>query len=195
MRKFSLLTVLTVFVSLTIMAQDKPKNRTGFRIGATYYTQRIETDAHYKRGDYVTGLAVGIFREIAMNKNLTFQPELFYNRMGGEADGVTTKLNYISLPLLLKVHSKRFGAYVGPQLSLLISGHDKKEFDVEEDIKDKYKSADIGGIGGIEYNLGPNNRFVISARYQFSINDVLKDGGAGESIRNTGIQLTAGFRF
>jgi len=66
---------------------------------------------------------------------------------------------------------------------------------MEEDVEDSYSSADFGGIVGAEFSLGAKKNFVISARYQFSMSDVQKDAIAGESIRNTGVQLTAGFRF
>lgn len=195
MRKFSLLIVLSFFFTTTLLAQEKSGKRIGFRAGVNYFTQRIELNRDYERGDYITGLTLGLFREIPINNNLTFQPELVYNRMGGKADSITTKLRYVSLPLLLKVHGKRFGAYVGPQFSLLMNAKEEKEMGSELDVKDKYKSADLAGVAGVEYSVGANNRFVFSARYQFSINDVWKDAGPGESIRNTGFQVTAGFRF
>ena len=195
MRKVSLLSLVLIISSLSVLAQDKGKTRTGFRAGVNYFAQRIEENKEYSYSDFRTGLTVGIFHEIPLGTRFTFQPELVFNNMGGEKNGTVTKLNYMSLPLLLKLHGKRFGAYIGPQFSLLMSAKTKAEFDVETDVKDTYKSGDVAGITGVEYSLGANNSFVISFRYQFAINDVLKDGNPGEAIRNTGVQLTAGFRF
>jgi len=157
--------------------------------------QRIEEDREYNHSDFVTGFTIGIFREIPLNTKIDFQLEICYNRMGGEANDSKTTLDYISLPALIKVHGNRLGWYVGPQLSLLLGGKTTSTAGGEEDLKDSYKSVDWGAITGFEYWFGKEKRFVVSARYQFSLNDVLKDGEPGESIRNTGAQLTAGFRF
>jgi len=183
--------------SLAVIAQEKSKgkNRTGFKAGANYFAQRIEEDGEYSYSDFRPGFTIGLYREIWLGERFVFQPELAYNRMGGEKNQTVVKLDYLSLPLLLKLQFSRLGIYAGPQFSLLLSGKSKSEFGMEEDVEDSYSSADFGGILGAEFSLGAKKNFVISARYQFSMNDVQKDAAAGESIRNTGFQLTAGFRF
>ena len=197
MRKVSLLSVLFMICSLAVLAQEKSKgkNRTGFKAGANYFAQRIEEDGEYSYSDFRPGFTIGIFREIWLGERFIFQPELAYNRMGGEKNQTVVKLDYLSLPLLLKMQLNRLGLSAGPQFSLLLSGKSKTEFGMEEDIEDSYSSADFGGIVGAEYSLGSAKNFLIGARYQFSLNDVQKDAAAGESIRNTGVQLTVGFRF
>ena len=197
MRKVSILSVLFMICSLAVIAQEKSKgkNRTGFKAGANYFAQRIEEDGEYSYSDFRPGFTIGIFKEIWLGERWVFQPELAYNRMGGEKNETVVKLDYLSLPLLLKLQFSRIGIYGGPQFSLLLSGKSKSEFGMEEDVEDSYSSADLGGILGVEYSLGAKKNYVISARYQFSMNDVQKDAEAGESIRNTGVQLTFGFRF
>jgi len=197
MRKFALLSVLFMICSLAVIAQEKSKgrNRTGFRAGANYFAQRIEVDGEYGYSDFRPGFTAALFREIWLGERFVFQPELAYNRMGGEKNETVTKLDYLSLPLLLKLQANRLGIYAGPQFSLLLGGKSKSEFGMEEDVKDSYNSADFSGILGVEYSLGSSKSYVISARYQFSMNDVQKDAEAGQSIRNTGVQLTFGFRF
>ena len=197
MRKVSLLSVLFMICSLAVIAQEKSKgrNRTGFKAGANYFAQRIEEDGEYSYSDYRPGFTIGLFREIWLGERFIFQPELSYNRMGGEKSGVVTKLDYLSIPLLLKMQFNHVGISAGPQFSLLLGGKSKSEFGIEEDVEDSYSSADFGGILGIEYSIGSKKNYVIGARYQFSMNDVQKDAEPGQSIRNTGFQLTAGFRF
>jgi hypothetical protein len=193
MRKVCLLFVLSTICSLSLFAQAK--SRTGFKIGANYMTQRVEIDRDYSYNDFIYGFTIGLFREVPLNNFMAFQTELSYNRMGSERDNEKTKLDYISLPVMLKIHGKRFGWYAGPQLSLLLKAKQENRFLGNTDVKDTYKSVDLGAITGVEYSFGPNNRFVISGRWQFSMNDVWKDADGGESLRNTGAQLTAGVRF
>ncbi len=197
MRKISLLSVLIMICSLAVIAQEKTKgkNRTGFKVGANYFAQRIEEDGEYSYSDFRPGFTIGLYREIWLGERWVFQPELAYNRMGGEKNETVVKLDYLSLPLLLKLQFNSLGIYAGPQFSLLLSGKSKSEFGMEEDIEDSYSSADFSGIVGAEISLGSKKNFVVSGRYQFSMNDVQKDAAAGESIRNTGVQLTVGFRF
>ena len=197
MRKVSFLSVLFMICSLAVIAQEKSKgkNHTGFKAGANYFAQRIEEDGEYSYSDYRPGFTIGLFREIWLGERFIFQPELAYNRMGGEKSGVITKLDYLSIPLLLKMQFNHVGISAGPQFSLLLGGKSKSEFGIEEDVEDSYSSADFGGILGIEYSIGSKKNYVVGARYQFSMNDVQKDAEPGQSIRNTGFQLTAGFRF
>ena len=86
MRKVSLLSVLIMICSLAVIAQEKSKgrNRTGFKAGANYFAQRIEVDGEYSYSDFRPGFTVALFREIWLGERFVFQPELAYNRMGGE---------------------------------------------------------------------------------------------------------------
>lgn len=193
MRKFLVVVVLIVVSLPTLLAQEN--KRTGFKIGVNYSFLRAEVLREKMNSDPRLGLSVSLFQEFPLGKLVVFQPELAYNRFGGEIDNTITKLDYISIPTLFKFRAKRFGFLIGPQLSLLISGKEKKEFQTETDLKDQLNSVDVSAVTGFEYSLGKNNRFVIAARYLYGMSDISKDSPPGSSLRNQSVQFTAGFRF
>jgi len=193
MRKVLLIVVLFAVVSPSIFAQEK--KRTGFRLGLNYSSLRIEVAKDKSVSDWKPGLSFAIFQEIPLSSTVSFQPELGFNRFGGEEENVRTKLDYVSIPTLFKFHGKRFGFVVGPQVSLLIKAKQKEEFQNEIDLKNELSSVDVSAVGGFEYSLGKDNRFVVAARYLFGISNIAKDALPQSSLRNQSGQLTFGFRF
>ena len=69
------------------------------------------------------------------------------------------------------------------------------EFNGSEDVKEQYKSVDLGAIAGVELSFAKNNRGMAGVRYQAAINNVWKDSPARSFIKNTGAQAYIGFRF
>lgn len=193
MRKFLIVFVMIIFSTPSLLAQEK--KRTGFKIGVNYCFLRSEVLREKMNSDPKLGLNVSLFHEIPLGKLVTFQPEFAFNRFGGKSDNVRTNLDYISIPTLFKFHTKRFGFLLGPQLSLLINGEQKQEFQQPVDLKDELNSVDVSAVAGFEYSLGKNNRFVIAARYLFGVNNISKNSVAGNSLSNRSAQFTTGFRF
>lgn len=193
MRKNTLLIILFVLPVLCSQAQEK--NRIGFKAGVGFYRQNFKFDGEQRYFDFKPGIVVGFFKEIHFNQYVNFQPELMYIGMGSKNDGNTNKASYVSLPMLFKFHGKRLGLVVGPQMSVLLGAKLIDEFDGKEDVKDNYKSVDIGVIGGLELSFAKNNRGLVGVRYQLAINDVAKDSPPRSFLKNTGIQAYVGFRF
>jgi len=193
MRKKILLLSLLTFPLLIMQAQQK--NRVGFKAGAGIYRQNIKVDGDQEYTDFKTGAMVGLFKEIHLSQYVNFQPELMYLRMGGKPkQGGKINLDYVAVPLLFKFHGKNFGFLVGPQASLLFGAKGEDEFETEEDLKDQYKSIDIGAIAGFEFSFA-KQRGLAGIRYQAAVSDVWKDAPPKSFLKNNGIQVYAGFRF
>ena len=194
MRKISFLSLLFLIVGFTSFSQEK--KRTGFKVGVNRAIQRIELNRTKTSTDPRVGVSVGFFQEIPLGGQVYFQPEFLYNRMGGAEGDIITKLDYFSIPALFKYRAGHLGFYLGPQFSLLFRAREKNTLlDKSESVKDQYKSADVAGVGGLDFSFPKDDRFVVSLRYIFGAMDVVKNTGAGNSVRNQAIQLTAGFRF
>lgn len=194
MRKISILSLLFLIVGFTSFSQEK--KRTGFKIGVNRAIQRVELNRTKSTSDPRVGISAGFFQEIPLGGHIFFQPEFSYNRMGGENGDIVTKLDYFSIPALFKYRAGLFGLYLGPQFSLLFRARERNSLlDQSESVKDQYKSADVSGVGGVDFSFPKDDRFVVSLRYIFGAVDVVKNTGAGNSVRNQAIQLTAGFRF
>jgi hypothetical protein len=196
MRKIVYLFILLSLSTTLAFTQDNvvPKNRFGFKAGVNWsrIQSKMPDDKNFSDGQI--GAVVGVFREIKLDERFDFQMELLFNSVGGKTDTGNIRLNYLSLPLLFKLHGKHFGVLAGPQVGVLISGKLKPDLMPAKDLSNSYKSADISGIVGVEYNFGKNNMWVISARYQIAITNILKDM-PGNARKNYAVQGTVGFRF
>jgi hypothetical protein len=193
MRKKILLLFILAFSLLTAQAQQK--DRVGFKAGAGIYRQNSKINGDQEYTDFKAGVMVGLFKEIHLSQFVNFQPELMYLRMGGKPKkGGKINLDYIAVPLLFKFHGKNFGFLIGPQASLLFKAEGADAFDNKEDLKDEYKSIDIGAIAGFEWSFA-KQRGLAGIRYQAAINDVWKDSPPKSFLKNNGVQVYIGFRF
>ncbi len=94
------------------------------------------------------------------------------------------KLNYISVPLLLRMNTQGGITLVGgPQFSFLADGNKT----VLQNGKKLFKNTDIGFVAGIDLNLRP---FVLYGRYIWGFNDISDVGNKANSRQ---IQLGVGF--
>ena len=193
MRKYIFFTSFLILSVFVVQAQQK--NRIGFKAGVGFYRQNYKLNGKQEYRDFKPGIVVGIFKEINLNEFVNFQPELMFIGMGAKDGGNKYKSDYIALPMLFKFHGKKIGFVVGPQASLLINAKSNDEFGGTVDIKDKYKSIDLGLITGVELSFAKKNRGIAGIRYQTAINDIWKDGPPKSFIKNTGIQAYIGFRF
>lgn len=159
--------------------------------------------------DGLTGLHIGGVVDISFSELLSLQPELLFSMQGAKyeySDDVvseeeTYKLNYLNVPVLLKVKVDGFSFELGPQVGFLLSANEEYEYSDsfgsssgDEDIKEFIKGVDVGGAFGVSYQL-PMGLF-FSGRYVLgftSIDDT--DQGDDADIKNGVIQLSAGWMF
>jgi len=124
------------------------------------------------------GIHLGIFMEIPLSAKVGFQPELMYSMQGmGErwGDGLTTKLDYIVLPLMFKfyVWKNRLSIDVGPAFGYMISANisgDGRTIDVYDGDWNKFEVS----IGlGMSFRL--TDKFDLAFRANAGMTDVAKD--------------------
>lgn len=125
---------------------------------------------------------------------LAFQVDVLYSPRGTSIqNGVETKLNYISIPIVLKqkffpvgIHPYIMG---GPEFNYLLSA---KTDDI--DIKDQIKSQDLVIVigGGLEFSLLGNSAY-IEGRYSYGLNDIGKQ--TQFNSKNRVSQIFFGFLF
>ncbi|WP_406844393.1 porin family protein [Flavobacterium soyae] len=147
------------------------------------------------------GFQVGGFAEIKVIERLSIQPELLFSTQGASFDAIGNnndidyKLNYINVPVLAKFYvTKQFTVEGGPQIGFLVSA--KRD---GNDIKDAYKSTDLGFNFGAGYNFTDN--FSVGIRYTVGLSGVV-DGGDYDDIydyydsaKNSVLALTAAYKF
>lgn len=149
---------------------------TGFQIGALvnfHWGQRTESSLP---GTGLWGL----------------QPEILFSNQVIKSDGGNVKLNYIKVPVMLKVYPlSRLSVEVGPEFSYLISSSPEslKVDDATVKVGD-CKGFNFGAGVGVAYEF--NFGLMMGARYSMGFTDL------GKNLKwknNSNIQITAGWLF
>ena len=161
-----LLFILVFLSSLSLSAQDNP---IGIKIGVNIAslagdgTENISSALNFQ---------AGLFTEIPLSTDFKIQPELLFSVYGFKDNfesGATIRLNYVSLPIMIKWFvSEKFSFDVGPQVGLLVTA--KNGTGSQADVKPNFYDRDFGVIAGASYAISD----VVSAslRYYFGLTDV-----------------------
>lgn len=160
-----------------------------------------------------TGLYVGVTATIPVSEEFSVQPELIYNQLGAKTNlydfggiignvSTTTKLDYISLPVMLQYNfPSNFYVELGPEFSYMISakqGLSTSIISPSTDINMDYLNRlNVGAGFGAGYNL--NKNIGINARYTLGLTGLGKDGNVTDyfldSAKNNNLQVGVNFKF
>ncbi|MES1197890.1 MAG: outer membrane beta-barrel protein [Chitinophagaceae bacterium] len=210
--KKSLFLIIFGFILLSANAQKKP---------GTYWTTIGGLKAGYNNsnirfGDnspvastsdaWNYGAAAGLWVSLPLGDKASFQPELLYSGLGGNAtfpgalssytsfNKYDLKSGYLSVPLLLKLHYKKlFAIYAGPQFGFLISAKadvTRNAVINNEDFKDSMNTTDVALAGGIQ--LFPKNKVHLDFRYIYGVTNFWESKPG--TYYNQAFQFTLGVR-
>ena len=120
-----------------------------------------------------------------------FQPELMYSNQAVKTDAGDVKMNYIAVPLLLKVYpTTALSIEVGPELSYLISTSPSTMAVDGAEIKvGDCKGMIVGLSAGLAYDFEMG--LTVGARYTYGFTDMAKN----LKWKNSNIQVTVGWMF
>ncbi len=194
--KTTLIIAITFIIGTHSYSQEDTKNDSNTGIKGGYNLSAVSFD-----GDGETGqrhsFHIGFYTESFLNPNVAIQLELQYSQQGYEirdsGGTFTQKLNYINLPLLLKIYpSDNFFLETGPQIGYAITH--KEEFDSSFDLFDTSreftpKSFDWGVNfgGGFKTDSGVS----FGLRYHLGLGDIYDEG----KPKNRVWQFSLGFDF
>lgn len=186
---FTTITILCLIFSIN--AQDKKSNagiKLGYNLAAVSFDGDTETGQRH-------GFHGGFYGESFVSNALAFQVELLYSQQGYElkdsSGTFTQKLDYINLPLLLKIYpSNNFFLEAGPQIGYAISH--KEEFDsslFNTSQEFDPESFDYGVNFGAGFKTDSGVSFGV--RYHLGLGDIYDEG----SPQNRVWQFALGFDF
>lgn len=120
-----------------------------------------------------------------------FQPELMYSNQAVKTDAGDIKMNYIAVPLLLKVYpTTALSIEVGPEFSYLISTSPSTMAVDGAEIKvGDCKGMNVGLAAGLAYDFEMG--LTVGARYTYGFTDMAKN----LKWKNSNIQVTVGWMF
>lgn len=199
-------TVLLLIFSLMCFGGVQAQEYFNFGIkGGVNFGNFAGDDAEESDFKVRTGFHIGVLAEIMLAERFALQPEILYSSQGGKATledfdefmgenmDVQLKLDYISVPVLLKYFViPGLSIEAGPQFSFTVDSQAEVSFEGEEasvDITDETEKFDLGLAVGLGYGLPQG--FLVQARYARGFSDVYTDS----DIRNTLFQVSVGYKF
>ncbi|MCA8832120.1 porin family protein [Hymenobacter pini] len=146
------------------------------------------------------GFQAGGFANIGLSKLFAFQPELIYSRKGAKlpvSPEVTTRLDYVDMPLVFHINVDGLFFEAGPQVGFLVLARDKTD-NQSIDVKPRYNAVDAGYLFGLGYQR--KTGLGVGLRYNGGVIDIEKSMLAGSTkvqnnIRNSAFQLYLTYSF
>ncbi len=188
----ALVTGTFTFAQKTASTASSSPARFGVKAGLNI-SSFSDSDSGSKAGFYG-----GVFANIPVSQDFSFQPEVLYSGMGAKAkdnSDLKANLDYISVPLMLQYNAlPNLYLEAGPQFSFLINSKLKYKSN-SADGKDLFKGFDFGlGLGAGYYftqNIG------VSARYVAGLTDILKNRPdlSEDKSKNGVFQIGLGYKF
>ena len=188
---------LALLAGLTGAAQAQRSNVSlGIKAGPSYSGFIGAQATNYES---VFGFHAGVFANIGLTDLFAFQPEIIYSQKGAKVPNIdlTTRLNYVDIPLSFHVNADGLFFEAGPQLGILVAAKDKLG-SVSVDRKTLYNTLDFGYLAGLGYQRksGPG----IGIRYNGGFTNVEKSRTVGNvtvqnNIRNSAFQLYLTYSF
>jgi len=180
-------------LSLTLSAQAQKSNsgiKGGYNLAAVSFDGDTETGQRH-------AFHIGFYGESFISESTSLQLEFLYSQQGYELQDnggtFTQKLDYLNLPLLLKLYpSENFFLEVGPQAGLAISH--KEEFDSSFGVFDTSQEFDPHSFDwGLNFGTGfkTNTGVSLGVRYHLGFGSIYEEGNP----KNRVWQFSLGFDF
>ncbi|QXP60036.1 porin family protein [Olleya sp. HaHaR_3_96] len=174
----------------TIKSKSNGGIKAGYNLAAVQYDGDTETGQR-------SGFHVGVYGESYITDFASIQIEALYSQQGYqiETDGgtFTQKLNYINLPLSLKLYPvSTFYLEAGPQIGYAISH--KETYDSNFNLFDTSQEFEPNNFDyGVNFGVGfkTESNVTLGVRYHLGLGDIYDDG----SPKNRVWQFSVGFGF
>lgn len=159
----------------------------GYNLSSVSYNGEGETDQR-------NGFHVGIYGESFLSDVLSLQPELLFSQQGYEINSssgkFTQKLNYINLPLMVKLYPvQNFFLEVGPQIGVAITHKEVYDglFNSSQEFNPDSFDWGMNFGAGIKTNSGIS----LGVRYHLGIGDLYDE----QKAQNRVWMFSVGFDF
>ncbi|MFL1011873.1 porin family protein [Flavisericum labens] len=190
----TILSILAILMNVTAQDGKSGTSNTGLKFG--YNLAAVSFDGETETGQR-HGFHIGLYGESFIAESAALQVELLYSQQGYELkDGsgtFTQKLDYLNLPLSLKIYpASTFYLETGPQIGLAISH--KEEFDSNFGLFDTSQEFDPNNFDwGFNFGGGFKTKsgVTLGVRYHLGMGDIYDEG----SPQNRVWQFSLGFDF
>ena len=188
--------MIVAFVAATVSANAQNINR---EVGAFTLQPKVGLALGSFSGEYLkevggadpktkAGFIAGVEGEYYANNWLGIALGLNYAQQGWKFNSVTTKLDYLNVPVVANFYvAKGLALKTGAQFGFLVNA---KAEDV--DIKDACKKFNFSIPVGISYEI---SNIILDIRYNIALTNVNKNAGNNNKSRSDLVQFTLGYKF
>lgn len=173
MKNITIVAALLLLTMTHVRAQDK---HYGIRMGYQSSTMMLDTE---KQGGSLNGYYISAYRDAKVLPFLHFNTGIEYMRMGSEVSKQDYKLDYLGVPLALKLKVGPLYALGGGMINFKIS---EKGNPYNSSAKWYDTNAFVGG--GLNILI-----FSVEAKYMWGLTKV------NNGLKNNGLQIGCGIRF
>lgn len=200
----NILYALTLFLTASfgmLHAQDNNVN-TEFGVKGGFNMSNLYTDDADDE-NILYGFNAGVYATLPVSDFVAIQPELLFTTRGSELEynnalaqgNVKLKLNYIELPLLVRVNiTKNFNIHAGGYASYMVSAKSTGDGDFEFENQyntDDFNKFDAGLAGGIGVDFSPLS---VGLRYNYGLTTIEKDGDDSSDLKNSNLSLYLSYK-
>jgi hypothetical protein len=164
----------------------------GLKLGLNLANQTISAGSFTTSPSFRPSLHAGGYLTLMISSKLGVQPEVLYSGQGAKSGEYTLKLNYIAVPVLVRFNiTDRFNIHAGPQIGILAAAKAKMGSE-SEDIKDEFKSTDIGIAAGLGVDLPMGLNF--GFRFVKGMSNIAADSDDETKYKNYNLQFSVGYK-
>ncbi len=160
----------------------------------------LSIDPNVTESDWKKGMSLGLFLEIPIGYgSFSLQPGLGFSQKGYEESSSSLGLNYLDLPLLMKVGFLQGDVVpyltAGPYVAFLMAAKSKTLFG-ETDVKELFNKIDCGLIGGVGLDIGISRdiKVGLGANYGMGLLNILDNSIQTQKNRIIKISLELAFK-
>lgn len=163
----------------------------------------LSIDPNTTESDWKKGISLGLFLEIPIGYGtFSLQPGLGFSQKGSENSSSSLGLNYLDLPLLMKVGFLQGDVVpyltAGPYVAFLVAAKLKtKPLSGETDVKELFNEIDCGLIGGVGLDIGISREIKIGlgANYGLGLLNILNRSISTSTQKNRIIKISLELAF
>ena len=183
---------LFAFVALLAVGANAQGVSGGLKLGLNMAGQTISSSGFTASPSIRPSIHAGGYLTLMLSEKFGVQPEVLYSGQGYKQNGGTMKVNYITVPVLLRLNfTEVFSMHLGPQIGILASA--KAEINGEsEDMKEYLKGTDIGAALGLGVDLPMGLNF--GARFVKGFSNIIDETDGDYKQKNFAFQVSVGYK-
>lgn len=184
---------LFAFVGLVALGANAQGVSGGLKLGMNLANQTVSSGDFTVSPSFRPAIHAGGYLTAMLSEKFGVQPEILYSGQGYKQNGGTFKVNYITVPVLLRLNfTNVFSIHAGPQIGVLMSAKAEYEGGDSEDVKDLLKGTDIGIAAGLGVDLPMGLNF--GFRFVKGMTNIIDESDGDYKQKNYNLQFSVGYK-